>query len=93
MIVLATVPCKDGPQYMLCHLLLARYWGREDWEQLNWLLCVFRNRLPVGALVMQECDSCHKPKAQLHAVHELQMCNECIVDFINSKIVNTTVQA
>lgn len=85
------VRCKDGPQYLLAQVLLARYWTR-DWEQLSWYLDVLRNNLPIGKLKHEECDSCHKPKAQLHQVHELRMCNQCIVDFVNSKIVRTEVR-
>lgn len=94
---LRVIPCRDGDegrvQYIMGLALLARYWTRKDWEQLEWILFVFRGELPIGALRKQKCDRCGKEVAKIHQMQEVQLCGICIMEFINSKTVTTKVEA
>lgn len=81
----ALVLCKDRVQYIMGLALTARYWHPDRAEQLEWLLHVLRNELPIGKLKLTRCDRCGHDKGDVHEVHGIAVCRDCIREFIAAK--------
>lgn len=81
------VPMRDAVQYVLTHILLARYWTRRDCEGLEFLLHGLRGEWSTE----RKCDRCQKKVTGWQSIHELVLCHSCIIDFIESKTTEVVI--
>ena len=77
----STVRC--GPKnYLLAHLLLARYWQLQQLESLEWLLhAMGRDPAPVHIM----CQKCKQPSIHCHRLLDTYICENCLAEFLAAR--------
>lgn len=84
---ISVVPMRDATQYVLSNILLARYWSRHDSDGLEFIYRALRGEYDSE----RQCDRCGKRVLGWQAVHELVLCNVCILEFIESKTTTVVI--